>query len=426
MSFPTYLAQSGQAFRRILRLMARPVRIDREREGIVIHPFRGYGSREEVFLMGQVLKQGQGASERRKGGLVGDLLDAGRRMLRKGVSGGNLTAVFAGTKQSVTTDRNGYFRVHLQLDKPKESFSNHLWHSMDLELHRPVRVTTRGTFFIPPPGARFVVISDIDDTVMYTGVSNKLKMLWRLFAEQADSRVAFPGVAAFYRALHYGNDRTELNPMLYVSRGPWNLYEVLEEFFSIHDIPVGPILFLRDWGISLTHPFPRKAKGHKLSLIRRMLALYEDLPFVLIGDSGQKDPEIYAQVVRENPGRIKAVYIRNIDNDPDREQAIQALAEEAVDAGSTLLLAVDSFAMAEDAARKGLITPTDLDEVLRERIVQEDEVEPGPVRKVKKGKTGPGNGEDLHDALNRERANDSGTSLKVEGKETGENVQSRK
>jgi phosphatidate phosphatase APP1 len=147
---------------------------------------------------------------------------------------------------------------------------------------------------VPPRTARYVVISDIDDTVMHTGVAHKVTMLWRLFAQGARSRVAFPGVATFNRALHRGASGGERNPLLYVSRGSWGLYEVLDEFSHLHGIPVGPILFLREWGLSMRHPFPRRAQGHKLALIRHMLALYRDRPFILIGDSGQRDPEIYS------------------------------------------------------------------------------------------------------------------------------------
>ena len=88
-----------------------------------------------------------------------------------------------------------------------------------------------------------------------------------------------------------------------------------------------------------------------------MVALYRELPFVLIGDSGQRDPEIYAQVVREHPGRVLAIYIRNVSRDPARQRAIEDLAVEVVEAGSTLLLASDSMAMARHAAEHGLIAP---------------------------------------------------------------------
>ena len=147
------------------------------------------------------------------------------------------------------------------------------------------------------------MISDIDDTVIETGVANKLKMLWNLFMQGPRSRVAFPGIAALLQALHRGASGHEQNPMLYVSRGPWSIHDTLDEFFNLHRIPVGPILFLREWGLTLQRPLPRRAQDHKLELIRNMLALYRHLPFILIGDSGQRDPEIYTQVVREHPGR---------------------------------------------------------------------------------------------------------------------------
>jgi hypothetical protein len=88
-----------------------------------------------------------------------------------------------------------------------------------------------------------------------------------------------------------------------------------------------------------------------------MLALYRDLPFILIGDSGQRDPEIYARTVQEHPGRVLAVYIRNVSKAPERRQAIEALAAEVAGAGSSLLLAADSLAMAEHAAVQGWIAP---------------------------------------------------------------------
>jgi phosphatidate phosphatase APP1 len=219
---------------------------------------------------------------------------------------------------------------------------------------------------------------------MQTGVANKVMMCWRLFAQGARSRVAFPGVAALYKALHGGVSGGELNPMLYVSRGPWSLYEVLDEFFHRHGIPVGPILFLREWGLSWRHPFPRRAKDHKLALIRHMVALYRDLPFILIGDSGQRDPEIYAQVVREHPGRVLAIYIRNVSRHAKRPRAIEVLAREVAEAGSSLLLAADSFAMAAHAAERGLISATALAEVVAERVAAQGVPDLQPTRTVQR------------------------------------------
>jgi phosphatidate phosphatase APP1 len=269
---------------------------------------------------------------------------------------------------------------------------------------------------VPPVACRYVVISDIDDTVMYTGVAQKLKMLWRLFMQDAESRVAFPGMATLLRALHGGRSGAEFNPMLYVSRGPWSIYKVLDEFFNLHRIPVGPLLFLREWGVTLRRPLPRRAQDHKLELIRKMLALYHDLPFVLIGDSGQHDPEVYTRTVREHPGRVVAIYIRDVSRKPERHDAIEALAVEVVDAGSSLLLAADSLAMAEHAVTHGLIPPEALAAVRAE--IRQDEQEPGPTLGIERPTTGETRravqqGE-LRDALEQESAQGSPANVVVE------------
>jgi phosphatidate phosphatase APP1 len=347
------LRKLGIAAHRALRLLVRPAAA--VRGGFVVRPYRGYGSHEEVFLIGRVFRQPTFASDVPGKSWRRLLIELARRLLSWGVADAVLSAQFGGAAQRITSDRDGYFRIHMRPAQCPPA--DQLWHEMEIALLQPIEIVTTGEIFLPPAHCRFVVISDIDDTVMETGVANKLKMLWNLFMRGALSRVAFPGMATLLQALHRGASGREANPMLYVSRGPWSTYEILDEFFHLHRIPIGPILFLREWGLTLQSPLPRRARDHKLELIRNMLALYRDLPFVLIGDSGQRDPEIYAQIVREHPGRVLAIYIRNVSRDPARPRAIEDLALEVVEAGSSLLLAADSLAMAEHAAAHGLIAP---------------------------------------------------------------------
>ena len=101
-----------------------------------------------------------------------------------------------------------------------------------------------GRVLVPPASARFGVISDIDDTVLWTNVRNKLKMVLTIALLNERTRVPFQGVAAFYRALQQGAGGNENNPIFYVSGSAWNLYDLLVEFFQIHGIPLGPILLL--------------------------------------------------------------------------------------------------------------------------------------------------------------------------------------
>jgi phosphatidate phosphatase APP1 len=200
---------------------------------------------------------------------------------------------------------------------------------------------------VPPANAQFGVISDIDDTVVYSNVTHKLRMVVALAFSNARTRKPFKGVAALYQALHRGR-----NPLFYVSKSPWNLYLPLLEYLEVQGLPLGPLI-LRDFGLRMT-------KNHKSEAIEAILQTYPALRFILIGDSGEEDPEIYAGIVRRHPQRIRAVYIRSIDPRPGRLRAIQRLIEDVAPTGCQLVLAPDSEFAAAHAAAEGLISPAAL------------------------------------------------------------------
>jgi phosphatidate phosphatase APP1 len=175
-------------------------------------------------------------------------------------------------------------------------------------------------------------------------------MILALALSNARTRKPFKGVGAFYRALHRG-----LNPVFYVSKSPWNLYVPLVEFLEHQGLPLGPLV-LRDFGL-------RMRKHHKTEAIEAILRTYPRLPFILIGDSGEHDPEIYADIVRRHPTRIRAVYIRSVDPRAARLGAIEKLIGEVARTGCQLVLAPDSEFAAAHAAAEGLIPATALADV---------------------------------------------------------------
>jgi phosphatidate phosphatase APP1 len=210
-----------------------------------------------------------------------------------------------------------------------------------------------GEALVPPATAQRAVICDVDDTVVPTGAGKLLQMAKNVLLHNAHSRAPFPGVAALYRALSAGRG-AEGNPFLYVSSGPWNLYDLLIAAFRLHELPAGPLV-LRDWGITATEVLPTRHHDHKLAAIRQAMTLWPHLPFLLVGDSGQQDPEIYRQLAVENPGRVRAIYIRNVSSGDLRPAAIRQLAAEVEAAGSSLLMAPTSWELAADAHARGWI-----------------------------------------------------------------------
>jgi phosphatidate phosphatase APP1 len=87
------------------------------------------------------------------------------------------------------------------------------------------------------------------------------------------------------------------------------------------------------------------------------------LPFILIGDSGERDPEIYSAVLDRFPDRVRVIYIRSVNRSPTRLKAIEKLARKVAGTGCQLVLAADSEFAAAHAAAEGLIPAPALAEV---------------------------------------------------------------
>lgn len=327
-----------------------------QRRDVVIQPFRGYGRRDRLWLKGRVLRQPRIPASAAGDPLWRNLVAAWRRFESDEVPGARVRAAAAGASVEVEADEEGFFAAWLE---PREAVPEGARTvQVELELLAPVLrtgapVRATGEVLLAPATARFAVVSDIDDTVVPTEAGRLLRMARNVLLHNAHSRVPFPGVAALYGALAAGRG-AEGNPFLYVSSGPWNLYDLLLEAFRLHGLPPGPVV-LRDWGIAPEQILPTRHRHHKLAAIRQALEVWSELPFLLIGDSGQEDPEIYRQLAGDHPERVLAVYIRNVSRDLARPAAIGKLAAEVAAAGGTLLLAPTALELAKHAAERGWI-----------------------------------------------------------------------
>jgi len=331
--------------------------------------YRGYGNARVAYIYGR-------AQENRGAGPSGDadstlrnLLNTYRRADSNPLSHAQLVVEYEHTSCAVKADAEGFFTTRIDLPSPVTTSKE--WNEYRVDLIEPARpgvdrAKCMGEILVPPSSARFGVISDIDDTVIQSRVSNFLLAARTVMLGNARTRLPFPGVAGFYRALRDGAKGDEKNPIFYVSSSPWNVYDVISEFMDLQKIPRGPIL-LRDWDISLGSLASTRHFDHKGVAIRNIMHTYPELPFILIGDTSQHDPEIYRQIVSEFPNRVKAIYIRDVTHDEERSTAVKRLAEELLAAQSTLVLSEDTLGAAKHAAEQGWISPDALPSVQAEK-----------------------------------------------------------
>ena len=306
-----------------------------------IEAYHGHGGPEGMVVRGRVLDDPP-LPEAVAGEGVGAAV---RRSLRQFVTvelpGVPLRVGVAGSSVETVTDAEGYFVARLRPSAPTGP-----WQQGEVGLAgayrglsdlppTPVRIR------VPGPDAAFGVISDVDDTIIETGVQRVGLMLRQTFTGSSLTRTPFPGAAELYRDLEAG-----ANPFFYVSSSPWNLHAFLLAFLRHRDFPLGPLL-LRDLLGG------REGRARKRDRIEEVLDLHPALRFVLIGDSGEKDPEIYSAVVAAHPGRILAVYIREVRLDPG-DGRVERVAD-AWDHDVPFVLAADSDAVRRHAASIGLL-----------------------------------------------------------------------
>ncbi|WP_109299649.1 App1 family protein [Aquimarina sp. AU474] len=230
-----------------------------------------------------------------------------------------------------STDAEGYYYLEKDIPELSSYLDQEGWLTYsvaynDKKIKKKINNNNNFTseMLIPSSDAEYGIISDIDDTILHTGVASFFK--WRVIAntffKNFDKRLAIEGTVKFYEKLHNGKNNNPVNPFFYVSNSPWNLYDYLSAFFKKNSFPKGPIL-LRDFRTPFDKT-PKPKMPHKKSEILNLLKMYPKMQFVLIGDSGEKDADIYTTIAKQYPDRILAIYLRSV-NHKRKEKRIQKI-----------------------------------------------------------------------------------------------------
>jgi phosphatidate phosphatase APP1 len=334
--------------------------LDRPRH---IAAYRGYGDARGIELMGRVLADRPHTGPREDDPWWDNLLDTYRRFESDEVPGAALRLRFRERSVDLVSDEEGYYEARLDVDaSPTDS----PWENAMVSL-------SDGTLATPQPvlqvaaDAKLGVISDIDDTVLQSSITDWKTAAQLAFLHNARTRKPLNGVAQLYQSFQSGVAGDRARPIFYVSSSPWNLYDLLEDFMELNAIPCGPIL-LRDLGIDRSKLFKSTGHGHKLARAIALIERFPHLRWVLVGDSGQADAELYAEAARSHGDRIAAIYIRDVDPDVDSplDASVDAHIERVVGTSVPMLRVGNSAAIAEHAASLGLLDNRALATVARD------------------------------------------------------------
>ncbi|HXD28417.1 MAG TPA: phosphatase domain-containing protein [Arthrobacter sp.] len=274
-------------------------------------PFRGYGlSGPEAQGWVRVLARIVVAPPRTfrhgvpRSKVVADSVRGWRNFISPPIAFAEVTVTVAGREHVVRADRGGV------LDARIETPLGPGWHTVTLSTENSAEATAR--VFVVDSSSEFGLISDVDDTVVVTALPRPLLAAWNSFVLDEHARVATPGMAVMMERVLRGRPGA---PVLYLSTGAWNVAPTLSRFLARNLYPEGPLL-LTDWGPIETGASSgrwfRSGSQHKVDQLRRLAAEFPQVKWLLVGDDGQHDPEIYAGFAQRYPQNVRAIVIRQL------------------------------------------------------------------------------------------------------------------
>lgn len=271
--------------------------------------YRGYASEKQLIIFGHVFKSWAPDHYRvdRKGiRHAFSIIDMFRIKPLKNVV---VTLEFNGMKITTKSWNDGYFCFNIPFDDQL----NPGWHPFSVVCKLQKFGIVECGEILKPYESKLGVISDIDDTFLVSHSKKFFKKLYVMLLRNINKRKPFEDVVAHYKALSRAGQESEeaSNSFFYVSSSEWNLYEFIDTFISMHDLPKG-ILKLKDIRSGISD-FLFSGKGnhdHKFEKIKEIINCYPQLSYVLLGDDSQRDPYLYERVVKQYPLNITAVYIR--------------------------------------------------------------------------------------------------------------------
>lgn len=330
---------------------------------LMIQPYLGFGNRHKFFVNGRVLES-KGLETPKEGASAWQNM---KTMLHRydsdEIAHARVKATFREHEQIIETSAEGYFQAVFE-DFGTLEAGRH-WHEVELELldqfsddQKEVKASAS---VLIPQHADFGVISDVDDTILVSHSADFVKKIQLTFLHNAKTRVPFEGVASFYQALQNGRDQQRFNPIFYVSSSPWNLYDLLKHFCEANEIPEGPFM-LRDIGLTDQHFLRSSHEKHKVAQIRKIFETFPEMQFILVGDSGQKDPEIYEGLTEKYRDNILGIYIRDVTKDA-RDREVNQIAKRVRQKGIPMILARDTLEAARHAAEQQWVHSDCIDSV---------------------------------------------------------------
>ena len=275
--------------------------------------YNGYGHLKQLHVFGQALSLSPLPRKTYRKNNWTNIYALFRSFMVKTIPFALLKISWKGSWVYTRAEDDGFFRFDLEPKDEQEPG----WQEVEVYLvatEEDEEAIAKGTGLIYyPPENRFGCISDIDDTFLVSHSNHLFKRIYVLLTRNAHSRKPFEGVVEHYQILSKaGSSPENPNPFFYVSSSEWNLYDFIVEFARKNGMPPGIYLLNQLKKFSQLLQTGQGKHSGKFTRIVRIMEAFPDMRFILLGDSSQQDPYIYASIAEHFPQQVHAVYIRDV------------------------------------------------------------------------------------------------------------------
>lgn len=271
--------------------------------------YPGYSNGQRLLVEGRIVEARSAAPVREADGRLTNLWRNLGHFFNDERQGQPLLLHLQGQAWPLASDAEGYF----SLDTPHPPLAPG-WHQIMAESRGH---QGQGRLLVVPRENRLGLISDLDDTLLISEVTRKHRLLGNTFLKNPTQRQVVPGTAALLARVAAANPRPEAAPLFYLSASPRQLQDGIADFLERNAFPAGVLLTkqIREdgGGDPLLDQYTYKTRK-----IEGILARLPGVRFLLLGDDGEKDPEIYAWIQKLYPERVAGIWIRRVSPPPQR------------------------------------------------------------------------------------------------------------
>lgn len=281
-----------------------------------IYVYTAFVTCSHLYVKGRILKNEPPISKHSHG-VLSSLFHTILRALSREVSNAKVTVSIGDIRYDITTDDEGYYEVFENIEDQIIS-SDTIQVDYLIKSHKVQTACNLNSLQSDVPVG---IISDIDDTAMVTGVKSffKIRLLINTIFINPFRRKPIQNAGEAFHLL--SKNVSGKGPVIYLSNSPWNLYDYLKTFLQHNNFPSG-IILLRDMG---WNALKKKSivEMNKFVELERILVAFSETNFILIGDTGEYDFDIYTTIANKYPDRILKIIMNKAGN-KGNENRIQA------------------------------------------------------------------------------------------------------